>query len=142
MRKYRSYTNNDIIIGASQVKSLAGLLRFLGLKQAGGNFSNMKRKLQQLKVDCSHWTGQGWNKDQQLKNWSEYTKVKGLKKHLIKLKGNICECCKNSLWLNYPIKLEVHHKDSNRTNNEIINLELLCPNCHSFTDGFRNRKSN
>jgi len=25
----------------------------------------------------------------------------------------------------------VHHKDRNRENNEIENLELLCPNCHS-----------
>jgi 5-methylcytosine-specific restriction endonuclease McrA len=26
--------------------------------------------------------------------------------------------------------LEVHHKDRNRKNNQISNLEVLCPNCH------------
>jgi hypothetical protein len=26
--------------------------------------------------------------------------------------------------------LEVHHKDSNRKNNDISNLEILCANCH------------
>jgi 5-methylcytosine-specific restriction endonuclease McrA len=26
--------------------------------------------------------------------------------------------------------LEVHHKDRNRKNNNITNLEILCPNCH------------
>ena len=28
--------------------------------------------------------------------------------------------------------LGVHHKDRNRNNNEIDNLEVLCPNCHSL----------
>lgn len=26
--------------------------------------------------------------------------------------------------------LQVHHKDRNRSNNELDNLEILCPNCH------------
>jgi hypothetical protein len=28
--------------------------------------------------------------------------------------------------------LGVHHKDRNRNNNELSNLEVLCPNCHSI----------
>jgi len=31
-----------------------------------------------------------------------------------------------------PKILGVHHKDRNRNNNEIFNLEVLCPNCHSL----------
>lgn len=30
----------------------------------------------------------------------------------------------------YPEILEVHHKDCNRENNNLENLELICPNCH------------
>lgn len=140
MRTYRNYTDNDIIFYAKQVKSLSALLKCLGLIPAGGSFANMKRLLQKLNIDCSHWTGHAWNKNQQLKDWSSYTRVRGIKKHLIKLRGNICECCKNIQWLNQLIRLEVHHKDSNRTNNQLENLQLLCPNCHSFTKGFRQRK--
>lgn len=29
-----------------------------------------------------------------------------------------------------PRILEVHHKDENRSNNDIHNLCILCPNCH------------
>ncbi len=32
----------------------------------------------------------------------------------------------------YPAILQVHHKDSNRDNNHISNLEMLCPRCHSI----------
>lgn len=39
------------------------------------------------------------------------------------------------------IKLELHHLDGDRTNNDKLNLQLLCPNCHSFTDGFRKKKT-
>lgn len=37
----------------------------------------------------------------------------------------------------HPEILEVHHKDRNRKNNDISNLELLCPNCHMW-DHFTN----
>jgi hypothetical protein len=32
----------------------------------------------------------------------------------------------------FPQILGVHHKDRNRNNNEMDNLEVLCPNCHSM----------
>jgi len=31
-----------------------------------------------------------------------------------------------------PKILGVHHKDRNRNNNDLSNLEVLCPNCHSL----------
>lgn len=40
------------------------------------------------------------------------------------------------------IPLEVHHKDGNYTNNDEENLDLLCPNCHSLTDTYKNGNSN
>ena len=39
-------------------------------------------------------------------------------------------------WLGNPIKLHLHHIDGNHLNNELSNLQLLCPNCHSFTDNY------
>ena len=29
--------------------------------------------------------------------------------------------------------MELHHIDGNRYNNELDNLQILCPNCHSLT---------
>lgn len=49
-----------------------------------------------------------------------------LKKRLVKLKGPVCERCSFD---NLDI-LQVHHIDRNRKNNDLSNLELLCPNCH------------
>jgi len=52
------------------------------------------------------------------------------------------ECCKcgwhetNMTTGNVP--LELHHIDGNYLNNKEVNLELLCPNCHSLTSTYKN----
>jgi hypothetical protein len=139
-RKYRNYSNNDIVLGALKATSMAQLLTILNLRPTGGNYVNMRRLLQKLNIKCDHWGGSAWSKDKQLKDWSQYTKCIHLKPHLIKLRGNKCECCSLTKWLEKEIKLEIHHLNGDRTNNHLENLQLLCPNCHSFTDNFRNRK--
>lgn len=50
----------------------------------------------------------------------------GLKMRLIKLKGKMCERCG---YHKYNI-LQIHHLDRNRLNNNLKNLQLICPNCH------------
>lgn len=52
-----------------------------------------------------------------------------------------CENCGLTEWLGQPIPLELHHKDGNRNHNEIENYQLLCPNCHAFTDSYRGKNS-
>ena len=136
----KNYTEDDVRKYAAQVTSMSQLLAMLGLKVGGGNYANMKRKLQQLDVDCSHWTGQAWSKGERLKDWSDYTRVKAIKPHLIKERGHMCEDCKRSDWMGQQIVLEVHHIDGDRTHNQPENLQLLCPNCHALTDNWRNKK--
>ncbi len=43
-------------------------------------------------------------------------------------KEKICERCG---YQDIPEILEVHHRDQNRSNNELSNLEILCPTCHA-----------
>jgi len=53
------------------------------------------------------------------------------------IKKDECEICKISkFWNNNPISLQLHHVDGNHKNNEIKNLQILCPNCHSQTENF------
>ena len=42
---------------------------------------------------------------------------------------NKCERCGFD---EFPQILGVHHKDRDRNNNDMTNLEVLCPNCHSI----------
>ena len=140
-RNYRNYTDKQIEEYSSEVTSMGQLLRKLGLKVAGGNFNNMRKTLQRLNLDCSHWTGQAWNKGKQTKDWSEYNKLESLKPHLIKERGHKCEECFLEAWRGVPVPLEVEHLNADRTDNRKDNLKLLCCNCHALTPTWRGRKA-
>lgn len=51
---------------------------------------------------------------------------RALKMRLLTIRGKSCERC----GYNKFEVLNIHHKDKNRNNNNIDNLELICPNCH------------
>lgn len=53
-----------------------------------------------------------------------------------------CAQCGISNWMGKEIHLQVHHIDGNGYNNELSNLQLLCPNCHSQTDTYAGRNIN
>ncbi len=81
-----------------------------------------------------------------LSSFKEYISSGGMCRHSIKikllrehLKEEKCERCGLTEWLGNPIPLELHHKDGNNCNNELSNLELICPNCHSLTDNYRGK---
>lgn len=140
-RKYRNYTDNDVIEASAKVHSMAELLRVLDLKIVGGNYSHMRKTLQRLQLKCEHWTGKAWNKNQQLKEWSKYSKVESIKPHLIRERGHKCEKCCHSEWNQQPIPLEVEHTNGDRTDHSKDNLLLLCCNCHAQTSTWRGRKN-
>lgn len=78
--------------------------------------------------------------DEYLKNSTDIQSNKVRKKLLAEgLKDYKCECCGNSEWMGKPIPLELHHKDGDKNHNELSNYELLCPNCHAFTDSYRGK---
>ncbi len=50
-----------------------------------------------------------------------------IKLRMIATHGRQCERCSyDKIQI-----LNVHHKDRNRKNNDLTNLELICPNCHA-----------
>lgn len=52
---------------------------------------------------------------------------KALKIRLMKQRGKICERCNYDI---YEI-LQTHHKNRDKNDNRLENLELICPNCHA-----------
>ena len=67
--------------------------------------------------------------------------TRSLKKWLITqgLKECKCEKCGLSQWQGEDISLEVHHINGTNNDNRVENLQLLCLNCHSQTDNYKNR---
>ena len=63
-----------------------------------------------------------------------------IKRYLIEKAGYKCsECGWNKINTNTnKCPLEIHHIDGNYKNNVESNLQVLCPNCHSLTDTYKN----
>lgn len=86
-------------------------------------------------IDVSHFHGQGQNKNNfDYSRFQNGRVVKDPRKALLYIRPYKCEICGNSEQMGDDIPLQVHHKDGNHLNNELDNLQLLCPNCHAQTD--------
>jgi len=69
----------------------------------------------------------------QIRNW--------LREYIFEVKGEVCVHCGLSEWYGEPITFDIHHIDGRAANNVIENYAVLCPNCHSQTDNFKNKNS-
>jgi len=48
--------------------------------------------------------------------------------------NNICsECGQQPWWNGKPLVLQLDHKDGDKKNNQLDNLRILCPHCHTQT---------
>jgi hypothetical protein len=144
------YTKENLTEICNKSHSYRQCLTYMGLKPAGGNYSCLKNKIKEYKIDISHFTLQGWSKgkkigpkrslDDYLSNKQTITSWK-LKRRLLaeKIFEHKCYKCHKNNWLNQKIPLELHHIDGDNRNNNLLNLTLLCPNCHALTDNYRSK---
>ncbi len=129
-RKYREYTEQDLINAVKESFSISDVCRKINIKPVGGNINTIRRAIQRLNLNTEHFTGKAWNKGKQLKEIGNYSKPNKIKEMLAKQRGWKCEKCNMGKWFDKPIPMECHHIDKDRTNNQEDNLQLLCRNCH------------
>lgn len=153
MRK-RSWTVNDLIDVVERSYSYRQVLIGLKLKEAGGNYEQVKKYILEQELDISHFKGKGWSAglsgvgrprvllENILNSKTPFQSFK-LKKRLFQegLKNEKCEQCG---WAQKTeegyVPLELDHINGNRNDNRLENLRVLCPNCHSLTKEYRGRK--
>lgn len=153
----RNITSEEVIYIVSKCYSLAACLKSMGLGLSGTNYKWLNTLIEQHRIDCSHFTGQGhlrnkthgWTKKFPLEEIlvidSTYGSTSNLKKRLYDAGLLIEECTKctqGPIWNGEPLVLHLDHIDGDRTNNLLDNLQILCPNCHSQTPTYCGRNKN
>jgi Zn finger protein HypA/HybF involved in hydrogenase expression len=80
------------------------------------------------------------NIDDYLKDGSTVSSHR-LKQEILKvgLKEHKCENCGLNEWLGNPIPIELDHINGKNNDNRLVNLKILCPNCHALTPTYRGR---
>lgn len=136
---------DQILIWIDENKSKAFIAKELGCKQ-----ETLNKYLEKMGIEyAGNQSGKGQPKRKPKMTLEDYLEssvdiqTNKIRKKILEenIKAHKCECCGLETWLGQPIPLEVHHKDGNRDHNELSNFELLCPNCHAFTDSYRGKNS-
>lgn len=116
-----------------------------GYKSLDTNITAKKRCIKEG-IDFSHFkvsAGVKYIDDKLITN--RHSKTAAIKKTLIKkgiLEQKCSKCGLGNQWQGEPISLQLEHIDGNHFNNDIANLTLLCPNCHSQTSTWCGRNVN
>jgi len=85
-------------------------------------------------------------KSQRIDRFSNITKTSNennffshttMKSYLLHIGESKCSSCGMDSWMGNPMPLELHHKNGISKDNRLSNLEILCPNCHAFTDNYK-----
>lgn len=143
MSKY-TWDLEKIKIAVEKSINFSEVLQILGIPRQGNNSKTLKSILDKNKIDYSHFTYRARSyKNSYISaldylNNDKYIHSARLKKKLLKegIIENKCAKCGISEWNEKPITLQLHHIDGDNSNNNIDNLQLLCPNCHSQTENF------
>ena len=149
----KTRTDEDIRSAVEGSITYAEILLKLGLVPRGGNYKTLKKRIRLLGISTGHLKGWQWNKggvgipsvfkkslESVMVSNSSYPTTT-LKKRLFKegIFNKVCNRCGGDQWLGKPMPLELEHKNGHCWDHRVENLEILCPNCHSFTDTYRGR---
>ena len=153
MSRKRKWTENQLKEAVKKSRSYRQVLHCLGLKEAGGNYAQVKKYIKEYNLDIKHFKGRGWNKGLKgigkpilllakilIRN-SNFQSYK-LKRRLfaVGLKQPYCEECGwDKKASDGRLPLELDHINGDSQDNRLENLRILCPNCHSLKPNYRGR---
>jgi hypothetical protein len=156
-RGYGRFSRAELEEAVGNVTSIVSLMLRLGMNPRFGNsYQALSKRLVDLGIDTTHFTGSSWMKgtiSNRRKSAKEILRGKRsggrktptymLRRALVEV-GVPCvcaECGRKPFWQGKPLVLQVDHRDGETLNDEQGNLRFLCPNCHSQTENYGNRKT-
>jgi hypothetical protein len=148
------YPPEALAAAVAASESVAGVLRALGIKPAGGSHFYISRRIREAGLDTSHFLGQGHQRGKPgrkrpadellvvLPPGSIRTNAPRLRRAMLESGvEHICaECGLGPEWRGAPMTLAVDHVNGEWLDNRLSNLRFLCPNCHAQTSTWCRRK--
>jgi hypothetical protein len=130
--------------------TIAGVVREMGYTVHSTAYRTVQREVQRLGLDTKHWVGKSHAKGRpppSKRSLSEILVEKStyrgpLKERLLEegLLKPVCSECGIKDWRGKPLTLQLDHINGVQEDCRIENLRILCPNCHTQTNTWGNKK--
>jgi hypothetical protein len=155
--KRRKYTHAMLAPLAAESRSVAQIIRKLGMQWSGGTQNLIMLRLREYEIDISHFAGQAASTGDHHRGGSEKKthsmllvrdRHSGRREPAHRLRRAMLEagflhrcavCALPPVWNGKPLTLQVDHRDGDNTNNEPTNVRFICANCHTQTENFAGR---
>ena len=150
--KWRTVDRQSVEEAVRQSDSIASAIAKIGWPANTTTRRRFRALVALYGLDTGHFLGQASHRGKQyperVRPAAHYLELNGPKISSYGLKRKLldeglldpeCATCGGTTWQGCPIPLELEHKNGNRNDNRLDNLELLCPNCHALTPTYRGR---
>lgn len=146
--KLYNYSATELQGLLDESNSYSDLLRKLNMSEYGSNIRTLRKIIDEYNLDLSKIDENRKNKNknrdrnkiilEEILNNNKFCASSDLLNKLYEegYKEKRCEICGIENWMGKEITFHLHHKDGDHYNNDLDNLQVLCPNCHSQTDNF------
>lgn len=146
----------------SQCTSVAQILVKVGLPTKGHFHREVSAQIRTLGLDTGHFLGRGWARGETAETHPSLARMqrrrsipdellfvengpfiqgaKLVKRLLAKGWPYRCAWCGIAEWRGHPLVLHLDHINGINNDHRLENLRLLCPNCHSQTDTYCNKR--
>lgn len=134
----KTYSEHELKIAVAKSFSYQEVMRSLGLSISGKGHKKIKSEIENLQISTAHFKRverKPYLLEDILIKDSPYQNSHSLKKRLISegLLQEKCDRCNLLTWQGEKLSLHLDHINGDHSDNRLINLRLLCPNCHSLT---------
>ena len=142
--------------------SIAHVLAKLDLPLEGRSHHELTRRIRELEIDSTHLRGRGWSRGETSATHPAVKRTTARKTYpdTIAFSENApplsgpdlgrrlramgwkysCTWCGIHQWRDKPLTLHLDHINGIHNDNRLLNLRFLCPNCHSQTETYGNRR--
>jgi hypothetical protein len=144
----RRWSDDQLRHAVAACVTKSDVLRSLGLSVSPGNYANISCHIRRLHLSTLHFVGKahGRSVDPKKRPTSSLlvenasgTGGPTLRRRLIReglLEERCVMCGLGPVWNDEPLTLQMDHVNGCPTDNRLLNLRILCPNCHSQTKNF------